>query len=463
MLGYAGTESPTPNRESYAITEEQGYTRAAIDPRSTFSIDVDTASYSMVRRFLEQGQRPPQGAVRIEELVNYFGYDYPEPRGEHPFSVTTEVASAPWNADHRLLRIGLRGRALAMHDRRASNLVFLIDVSGSMQDENKLPLLVRGLSMLVEQLDADDRISIVVYAGASGLVLPPTRGDRTAVITSALERLYAGGSTNGGEGIHLAYSIAADNFVRGGVNRVILATDGDFNVGLTSQSDLIQLVEEKARSGVFLTVLGFGQGNYQDALLEQLADRGNGNYAYIDSLEEAQRVLVEQGTSTLVTIAKDVKIQVEFDRDQVESFRLIGYENRRLAHRDFDDDTRDAGEIGAGHTVTALYEIVPRTGARPGRLGAVSLRYKQPEGETSRLLSTSITDRGARYTDATDDFRFAAAVASFGMLLRRSEHAGDASYPQVVELARSGLGRDSDGRRAELLGLARRAAELRLE
>jgi Ca-activated chloride channel family protein len=467
-IGYANGVAPTPgvpeerlgsNRDSYTEYEEQPFVRAAEEARSTFSIDVDTASYSMVRRTLEAGRRPPRGAVRVEELINYFRYDYPQPTGDHPFSVTTEVASAPWNPAHRLLRIGLQGRALDLSDRRATNLVFLIDVSGSMQDDDKLPLLVRGLSMLVAELDADDRISIVVYAGASGVVLPPTRGDRTAEITTALERLSAGGSTNGGEGIRLAYSLASDSFIRGGVNRVMLATDGDFNVGVTDRDALLELIAEKARTGVFLTVLGFGQGNYQDSLLEQLADRGNGNYAYIDSIAEARRVLVEQGTGTLVTIAKDVKIQVELDPARVESYRLIGYDNRRLANRDFDDDTRDAGEIGAGHTVTALYEIVPAPGASAGSLGEIRLRYKEPDGETSRLFTAPIADHGESHAGASADFRFAAAVASFGMLLRGSRYAGDASFAQAGALAEAGLGRDPDGRRRELVTLIGRASQ----
>ncbi|HVJ14201.1 MAG TPA: VWA domain-containing protein [Polyangiaceae bacterium] len=471
---------PGPSRESYDEIQDNPFVRVDNDPRSTFSIDVDTASYALVRRFLNQGQRPPKGAVRIEELVNYFTYSYPEPRGAEPFSLSTDLARAPWAPDHRLLRIGLKAKHVAAAARKTSNLVFLIDVSGSMNEPNKLPLVKDGLTMLARQLDARDHVSIVVYAGASGLVLPPTAGSDREEITSALDRLQAGGSTNGGEGIELAYAMAARNFEPGGVNRVILATDGDFNVGVTNQSDLIELIERKAKTGVFLSVLGFGQGNYQDSTLEKLADKGNGNYAYIDSRSEAHKVLVEQASGTLITVAKDVKIQLEFNPREVEAFRLIGYENRKLSHQAFNDDRKDAGEIGADHTVTALYELIPAGGRVPGasvdalkyqkpegalpadefsgELLQVKLRYKLPSEDTSQLIELPVRD-SERPMSA--DFRFASAVAELGMLLRDSPHKGQARYAAVLERAGAALGdgRDRDSRR-EFIELVRKARDL---
>ena len=453
------------NRERYDHIVDNPFVRVDTDPRSTFSIDVDTASYALMRRHLGEGRLPPKGAVRIEEMLNYFSYEYPEPTGPHPFSVTTDVASAPWSPEHRLVRIGLKGKHVQPKDVPGTNLVFLIDVSGSMSAPNKLPLLKRAFGLLVNQLDARDSVSMVVYAGASGLVLPPTPGDRKQEILSALERLDAGGSTNGGEGIRLAYEMAKKRFVRGGINRVLLATDGDFNVGTTSESELVDLIEDKAKSGVFLSVLGLGGGNYNDSTLEKLADKGNGNYAYIDSIREARKVLVEQATGTLMTIAKDVKIQVEFNPAQVAAFRLIGYENRVLAHQDFNDDKKDAGEIGADHTVTALYEVVPAGGAVPtikgdelkyqarpqptpaaasGELLTVKLRYKQPSGTTSQLLETAVRDGGGKIEGANAEFRFTAAVAEFGMLLRDSPYKGRSSFQQVINLA-------SDSKRSEAM------------
>jgi Ca-activated chloride channel family protein len=473
------------DRESYDHVEDNPFVPVATDPRSTFSIDVDTAGYALVRRhLLGESRLPPKGAVRIEELVNYFSYTYPEPEADRPFSVQTEVASAPWAPAHRLVRIGIKGRHVEPRDIPGTNLVFLIDVSGSMEDPNKLPLLKRGLSLLVEQLDERDKVSIVVYAAASGLVLPATRGSDKSTIVAALERLEAGGSTNGGEGIQLAYRTAAEHFVRGGINRVILATDGDFNVGVTSQSELVELIRERARAGVFLSVLGFGGGNYNDSMLEKLADKGNGNYAYVDTLSEARKVLVEQATGTLITIAKDVKVQIEFNPRRVEAFRLIGYENRVLAHRDFADDAKDAGEIGADHTVTALYEIVPpgaaaRGGLRVppddplkyqapgslsaaaahGELGTVKLRYKLPDGDKSELIEVVVRDRGEA-AQPSADFRFAAAVAEFGMLLRNSPHKGSSSYDQVLSLA-SAVSQDQRRREfIELVDKAKRLTEL---
>jgi Ca-activated chloride channel family protein len=467
-----------PRGEHFEQHEENPFVPVADDPRSTFSIDVDTASYALVRRFLRSGQLPPEGAVRIEELVNYFTYAYPEPTPEHPFSLTAEVADAPWARDHKLLRIGLKARHVARAQRTASNLVFLIDVSGSMADANKLPMLKQGLHMLVRELDARDRISIVVYAGASGLVLPATRGDRKDAIAAAIDRLEAGGSTNGGEGIRLAYATAARGFVKGGVNRVLLATDGDFNVGVTDRNELTELIQEQARTGVFLSVLGFGSGNYKDAMLEQLADQGNGNYAYVDGLDEARKVLVEQAEGTLITVAKDVKLQLELNPGEVSAFRLLGYENRVLGHRDFHDDRKDAGEIGAGHTVTAFYELVPAgrsvdalkyqkpaeppsEAAHPGELLTIKLRYKLPESSASRLLELAVQDSSAGVQDATADFRFGAAVAAFGMLLRDSPHRGDATYDQVLKLAQSMSGREPDRQaREEFLELVRAARAL---
>jgi Ca-activated chloride channel homolog len=464
------------NREAYDKFDDNPFIHVATDPRSTFSIDVDTASYALVRRHLNDGVLPPKGAVRIEELLNYFKYAYPEPEPGRPFAVQTEVGSAPWASEHRLLRIGIKGKHVAPADVPGTNLVFLIDVSGSMNDENKLPLLKRAFSLLVQQLGAEDRVSIVVYAGASGLVLPPTRGNNRSAILAALERLQSGGSTNGGEGIRLAYQTASEQLVKGGINRVILATDGDFNVGVTSQSELVDLVEQKAKSGVFLSVLGFGGGNYNDSMLEKLADKGNGNYAYIDTLAEARKVLVEQATGTLMTIAKDVKIQIELNPESVEAFRLIGYENRVLAHQDFNDDKKDAGDIGADHTVTALYELVPagrglavpgvdplkyqapgrpNPAAKSGELATIKLRYKLPDGDRSELFEVVVRDGGARSGSA--DFRFAAAVAQFGMLLRDSPYKGSASYEQIVALA-SDVAHDE--LRREFIGLAKRARGL---
>ncbi len=472
-------EAPGFDTEAYRSLPESGFVAVADDPRSTFSIDVDTASYTLVRRHLETGRLPPSGAVRIEEMLNYFRYAYPVPESDVPFAVGTEVTQAPWEPRHQLVRIGVRGRHVSAERRPPANLVFLVDVSGSMRPENKLPLLQRGLAMLTQRLDARDRVSLVVYAGTSGLVLPPTPGDRKTEILEALADLQAGGSTNGGEGILLAYRQAREGFRPGGINRVVLATDGDFNVGITSESDLVGLIEEKRREGVYLSVLGFGTGNYQDGKLEQLADKGNGNYAYVDSIHEARRVLVEQAMGTLMTIAKDVKIQVELNPARVAGFRLIGYEDRRLAHRDFTDDGKDAGEIGADHTVTALYELVPAGLPVPGGEGAplryqvpaaaapaaatdelmtVKLRFKPPASEESQALAVVVRDASLPLARATDDLRFAAAVAAFGLLLRGSEHRGNMTWDDVLELARGAQGDDAS--RQELVGLVARAKGL---
>ncbi len=483
----AGAPRPQPdvahNTEDYSHIAENAFLAAWENPLSTFSIDVDTASYANVRRFLTGGMLPPPDAVRIEELVNYFTYAYAQPVDEHPYAVHLELAACPWKSGHRLLRVGLKGREIEVGKRPPSNLVFLLDVSGSMNRANKLPLVQSAMSMLVDQLTESDRVSIVVYAGASGLVLPPTRGDQKAPIRDAIEQLRPGGSTNGASGIQLAYAIAMQNFVEGGTNRVILATDGDWNVGVTSRGDLVRLIEEKATSGVFLSVLGFGMGNLKDGMLEQLADKGNGNYAYIDTLAEGRKVLVEQMAGTLCTIAKDVKVQIEFNPARVASYRLIGYENRLLAKEDFNDDKKDAGEIGAGHTVTALYEVVPAGSESPdGRpsvdplkyqqpseptgaaasaeLCTVKLRYKPPQSDTSTLMEVPLSDERARFDDASEDFRFAAAVAGYGMLLRRSEHAKGFTWDALAEIAGGSVGADPSGYRAEFVKLVRRAKSL---
>jgi len=462
------------NTESYATIDENGWKAATAEPLSTFSIDVDRASYANVRRFIRQGTLPPVDAVRIEELVNYFTYDDPEPKGDVPFSINTEVAPAPWQPLHRLVRIGLKGRSVDLKDIPPSNLVFLVDVSGSMQPPDKLPLLKTALGMLVDEIRPQDRVAIVVYAGAAGLVLPSTPGSHKRAIRDALANLEAGGSTAGGAGIKLAYQIAAENHIDGGNNRVILATDGDFNVGASSDAEMVRLIESRRDQGTFLTVLGFGTGNLKDSKMEQLADRGNGNFAYIDNALEARKVLVHEMGGTLLTIAKDVKVQVEFNPTRVAAYRLIGYENRLLAAEDFADDRKDAGEMGAGHSVTALYEVIPvgvhspvevrgvdtlryqrSTTARSAATDSnellfVKLRYKEPDGNTSRLLTHPVADRTGR---ASENLRFASAVAAWGMILRGSEQCGDFTVDDVEKLARSALGGDRQGYRAEFVSL----------
>ena len=475
---------PTPeprsgNRERYDHDPESGFLRPVDSPLSTFSIDVDTASYANVRRFLRAGQRPPEGAVRIEELVNYFRY----PRrlsdsgsGDPPFAVDLEIFDAPWRSEHRVVRISIEGRELPDRDVPPRNLVFLLDVSGSMHGADRLDLVKAGLSDLIATLRPIDRVSIVVYAGASGLVLPPTRGDDRNAILGALDRLGAGGSTAGAAGIRLAYATARSHFDPQGINRVILATDGDFNVGTTSRSELVELIERERESGVLLTVLGVGRGNLNDAGMEELADHGNGNYAYLDGRAEARKVLVEQADATLVTIAKDVKIQVEFNPQRVQAYRLIGYENRRLADQDFNDDRKDAGDIGSGHHVTALYEIVPvdSAGGVPGaavddlryqRRHAstdeafsgewlnVKLRYKAPGSDASRLVSVALSGKPGSLRRASESARFSTAVALFGMLLRGSEFAGAGSFDLVAELGEASVGLDPYGERREFLDL----------
>jgi Ca-activated chloride channel family protein len=472
-----------PDNETYASIDENKFRRPTDQPLSTFSIDVDTASYTNVRRFLNEGRLPPADAVRVEELINYFRFDYADSTQGAPFGITTELAPCPWNSRHKLALIGLQAKRLDEDNLPPRNLVFLLDVSGSMASDDKLPLVKTAMKMLAETLRPQDRVAIVTYAGTTGVLLRATRGDRQGHIQDAISTLSAGGSTNGGAGIQLAYQIAAENFVNGGINRVILATDGDFNVGVTSIDQLTRLIEEKRSTGVFLSVLGVGTGNLKDATMERLADKGNGNYSYLDSLTEARRVLVAEAGSTLVTVAKDVKIQVEFNPALVGAYRLVGYENRRLKARDFNDDTKDAGEIGAGHTVTALYEIVP-----PGAVGdlnnggidplkyqrpanstpamasvpsnemmTVKVRYKQPDGNTSKLVTVPVLGRN---NAPARNLGFAAAVAQFGMLLRDSPFKGDASWADVVRLGRSHRGDDRDGYRAEFLRLVDLASSL---
>jgi len=465
-----GYPQPQFNTEDYHHFSDNRFLTVGANPRSTFAIDVDAASYANVRRFLTQGQLPPSDAVRVEELINYFPYDYPEPTGEHPFSLTTATMSAPWAADHRLVLVGIQGRHIEASRLPPSNLVFLLDVSGSMASPDKLPLVKRAFRLLVDQLRPQDRVAIVVYAGAAGVVLPSTPGSDKEGILAALDRLEAGGSTAGGAGIKLAYDIARDHRIAEGNNRVILATDGDFNVGTSSEGELVRLVDQRKRDGTFLTVLGFGTGNLKDSRMEALADKGNGHYAYVDDILEARKVFVRELGATLVTIAKDVKVQVEFNPAQVAEYRLVGYENRLLAAEDFNDDAKDGGELGAGHAVTAIYEIVPvghgtsgsvddlryqprgnvREESRSDELLTVKLRYQPPEGGASRLVSRAVRtdDRGA-----AESLGFAAAVAEFGMLLRNSEYKGSATWDQVLTLARRGVGRDAGGYRAEFLRL----------
>ncbi len=468
------------NTEAYDRVRDNPFIAVATSPLSTFSIDVDTASYANVRRFLMGGQLPPPDAVRIEELINYFRYEYPQPTGSAPFSVTTEAAACPWAKDHKLVLVGLQGRTLEEASLPPRKLTFLIDVSGSMDEPRKLPLLKAAMGLLVDRLRPQDRVAIVVYAGASGLVLPPTPGDQKALIREALASLQPGGTTAGGAGIKLAYSTAEASFVQGGINRVILATDGDFNVGITNQGDLVRLIEDKRKTGVFLSVLGFGEGNLKDSTMEKLADSGNGNYSYIDTLAEGRKVLVTEAGGTLVTIAKDVKIQVEFNPRRVSAYRLIGYENRLrlLRDQDFNDDTKDAGEIGAGHSVTALYEIVPvgveaavpsvdplrYQASRPVSASAstsewmtVKLRHKAPDSDQSQLLSVAVS---GLFDSPSSNLRFASAVASFGMLLRSSEHKGSSGYAEVLSLAEGARGQDREGYRAEFVGLVRAAEGL---
>ncbi len=523
------------NTESYAGISENGYRDPLREPYSTFSIDVDNASYSNVRRFINLGQKVPADAVRIEEMINYFRYDYPKPSGEHPFSLYTETGICPWNSNHYLLHVGLRGKDIDKSELPPSNLVFLIDVSGSMDYPNKLPLLKSAFGLLVNELREEDRVAIVVYAGAAGVVLESTPGNRKETIMEAIDRLNAGGSTAGGAGLILAYKIAEKNFISGGNNRIILATDGDFNVGVSDNKSMQQLVEEKRGLGIYMTVLGFGMGNIKDDKMEIIADKGNGNYAYIDNIQEARRILVQEFGGTLFTIAKDVKFQIEFNPEYVKAYRLVGYENRLLADQDFNDDTKDAGEMGAGHTVTALYEIIPAGSEETGlptidplryqnnggsrkadgahqtdearqngeirkteesrqtgeahqagglrqtgeirksdearqngeirkslrnthrELCNIKLRYKEPDALTSKLFSKTVDTEIKKAGETTDRFRFSAAVAEFGMILRNSKYKGNATTADVISLASGARGADPDGYRAEFIRLVRSA------
>ena len=459
------------NTEDYSYIEENTFKNPKNNPLSTFSIDVDTASYSNVRRFLMNSEIPPKDAVRIEELINYFNYDYIDPDAEHPFSVNTEIAKCPWNKNNLLVKIGLKGEDIPKENIPSSNLVFLLDVSGSMNAQDKLPLLQSAIKMLANQLTEKDKISIVVYAGASGVVLDSVSGDDKIKIMDAINSLNAGGSTNGGEGINLAYKIAKQNFIENGNNRIILATDGDFNVGISSNGELTRLIEEKRNEGIFLTVLGFGTGNIKDTTMETLADKGNGNYAYIDSILEAKKVLVEEMGSTLFTIAKDVKIQVEFNPNIIEGYRLVGYENRKLNDEDFNDDTKDAGEMGAGHTVTAFYELIPITSneeikniddlkyqetvikKNDEEIMTVKLRYKDPDKNSSKLLE-KIVKTNDIVSNPSEDYMFAVAVTEFGMILRDSKFKGNSTIDDVISLAKYNKGNDYSGYRSEFIKLA---------
>jgi Ca-activated chloride channel homolog len=465
------------NTEAYERIDDNGFRRVSDHPLSTFSSDVDTASYSNVRRFLTSGTLPPPDAVRIEELINYFRFDYAPPASKDPVSVTTELAACPWNAAHRLALVGLQTKSIDAATTPPRNLVFLLDVSGSMAPPDRLPLVRTALRMFTDTLNARDRVAIVVYAGSSGLVLPATPGDHRERIHQAIAELEAGGSTNGASGIQLAYDVAARNYVKSGINRVILATDGDFNVGVTSRGDLVRLIEEERQRGISLSVLGVGRDNLKDSTMQKLADTGNGNYNYLDSLHEARRVLIAQAGATLVTVAKDVKIQVEFNPTAVAAYRLIGYEKRLLQNEDFNDDKKDAGEMGAGHSVTALYEIVPagtqvdlptvdplkyQRGSETARANAdelmtIKVRYKDPDGDVSRLMTIPVRNRLA---GESARLGFAAGVAEFGMLLRNSEHKGSASWRQTADLARRHRGEDPDGYRAEFVRLVELADSL---
>lgn len=478
-IASAEKEEKSFNTEDYDNIVENRFLSSSNNPLSTFSIDVDEASYSNIRRYLRNGAIPPAGAVRIEEMVNYFDYNYSKPNNGDPFSVNTEISDCPWNTQHRLVHIGLQGKEIPVENLPASNMVFLVDVSGSMDEANKLPLVQASLNMLVDQLREKDRVAIVVYAGSAGLVLPSTNGTNKIKIKEAINNLEAGGSTAGGEGIQLAYKVARENFINEGNNRIILATDGDFNVGVSSDDDLVRLIEKERNAGVFLSVLGYGMGNYKDNKMQQLADKGNGNHSYIDNINEAKKVLVSEFGSTLFTIAKDVKIQIEFNPIKVQAYRLIGYENRMLASEDFNDDTKDAGEIGSGHTVTALYEIIPAgvkdtfiksvdplkyqvnnnkmIDTNSPELMTIKLRYKDPNGDVSKLIQRPVIDAHIALASTSENFRFSASVAEFGLLLRNSQFKQQSSFSQVISLARGAKGSDNNGYRAEFISLVESA------
>lgn len=480
-LNYGYTGPADFNREGYDRIVENRFHKVNDEPLSTFSIDVDGASFSNVRRILNEGHLPPHGAVRIEEMINYFHYDYPQPKDEHPFSINTEMTDCPWNTKHKLVMVGLQGLKIPTDDLPGSNLVFLIDVSGSMASPDKLPLVRQSMKLLVDQLRECDKVAIVVYAGNAGLVLPSTGGDQKIAIKEAIDRLEAGGSTAGGAGIKLAYKTAGKSFIKGGNNRVILCTDGDFNVGVSSDDELERMIEEERKSGVFLTVLGYGTGNYQDAKMQKLSNKGNGNHSYIDNMEEARKVLVTEFGGTMFTIAKDVKLQIEFNPAKVQGYRLIGYENRMLNKEDFNNDKKDAGELGSGHTVTALYEIIPagiksdflesvdklkyqktkgEVNSTSRELMTVKFRYKKPDEDKSSLIEHPVIDQSISLNKTSDNFRFAAAVAQFGLLLRNSEFKQSSSYDAAWKLAKNALGEDKEGYRSGLLKLIRTAQGL---
>jgi len=461
---------PEMNTEEYDRIYENPFVSPLVNPLSTFSIDVDRASYANVRRFLNNNELPNPDAVRIEEMINYFDYSYPQPIGEEPFSVSLEAGVCPWNTEHNLVSIGLKGKDIEVDNIPASNLVFLLDVSGSMDEPNKLPLLKQSFKVLMEKLRPKDRVAIVVYAGAAGVVLPSTSCDNKEKIIAAFEKLQAGGSTAGGEGIDLAYKIAKENFIAKGNNRVILATDGDFNVGQSSDASLVRQIESKRDDGIFLTILGFGMGNYKDSKMEKLSNAGNGNYAYIDNILEAKKTLGKEIWGTLFTIAKDVKIQVEFNPSQVKAYRLVGYENRMLAAEDFNDDKKDAGDIGAGHTVTAIYEIIPASSPETikgvdaleyqnskvvssDNLMTLKLRYKEPDGTVSKLITSRIKESEIKKNELSENFNFATSVIEFGLLLRKSEYKASSNYKQVLQRAKKAKGADEDGFRAEFIKL----------
>ena len=479
---FASADSTAFNTEDYDHIVENKFLSVKKEPLSTFSIDVDRAAYSNVRRFIESGQLPPKGAVRIEEMINYFDYHYAPPTSDDPFAVYTETASCPWNEKHKIVHIGLQGKKMATEELPPSNLVFLIDVSGSMDEPNKLPLVQQSLKLLTGQLRSQDKVAIVVYAGSAGLVLSATSGDDKGTIEEAINNLHAGGSTAGGEGIALAYNIAEQNKKKDGNNRIILATDGDFNVGARSDDELVSLIEKERQRGIYLSVLGFGTGNYKDNKMQQLADKGNGNHNYIDDISEARKVLVNEFGGTLFTIAKDVKLQVEFNPSVVSAYRLIGYENRALANEDFNDDKKDAGELGSGHTVTALYEIIP-TGIKDTMTGSVDdlkyqtvpltndnnshelmtikMRYKKPDGEKSQLMVYPVVDENKRWEDASDNFKLSASVAEFGLLLLQSSYRQNSSFSQTFALAKdAGEDDDEHGYRAAYIKLVKEASSL---
>ncbi len=470
------------NTEEYDLINENEFKGVKDNPLSTFSIDVDTASYSNVRRFISGSQLPPKDAVRIEEMINYFRYSYPQPEGEHPFSINTEISETPWNKKNKLLLVGIQGKSLDYNDLKPCNFVFLIDSSGSMSDANKLPLLKKSLALMLKGLKKDDRIAIVAYAGSAGVILPSTPATKSDKILEAFESLNAGGSTAGGEGIVLAYKIAKENLIKDGNNRVILCTDGDFNVGASSTAEMVRMIEEKRKDDIYLTICGFGMGNYKDGRMEQISNAGNGNYFYIDNIKESEKVFVKEMRANMFTIAKDVKIQIEFNPLKVKSYRLIGYENRMLAKEDFDNDKKDAGELGAGHTVTALYEIVPadaggysdntiklryqeskikKDSASGNEIMVLKMRYKPIKEDKSKLIEKTVVDENIKFAKTSENFRFASAVAGFGMLLRDSKFKNDLTAKDVIRIAKEAKSRDEEGYRSEFIELVEKYALLK--